>query len=327
MYKKMLAFLTVIVLLIVMVIFSATTGSLDVTLVELVQGLMTGSNEKVNVIKDLRLPRIIVALFAGAALAVSGALLQAVVRNPLAEAGIIGVSAGAAFMTILLLSIFPTLFFWSPLFAFLGGALAFLLVYSLSWKSGLNPLRLILVGVAINALFTGLSELFDYRGSYAVTSVSRATTSTLTMKTWGDVQIVVIYVSIGLVLALLLTVWCNLLLLQDKTAFNLGLHVSWARLIISAVAILLAAVATAIAGVIAFIGLIVPHIGRLIVGSDYKLLIPFSALAGSLLILTADTLGRTIIPPNEIPASIIMAIIGGPFLIFLLRKSEQVYGT
>src|SRR5690606_37331499 len=125
--------------------------------------------EKVEVIKDLRLPRIIVSLFTGAALAVSGVLLQAVMRNPLAEAGIIGVSAGAAFTTILALSLFPTLFFWSPLFAFVGGAVACFLVYTLSWKSGLNPLRLILVGVAINAIFTGLSELFDYRGSYAVT--------------------------------------------------------------------------------------------------------------------------------------------------------------
>src|SRR5699024_6239714 len=157
-------------------------------------------NENVEIIKDLRLPRIIIALFAGAALSVSGVLLQAVMRNPLAEPGIIGVSSGAGFMTIIMLTFFPTLFFYTPLFAFMGGALAFLLVFTFSWKSGLNPLRMILIGVAINAIFIGLSELFAAQGSSLISSVS-VNTSTLSMKTWQDVKIMVLYGSIGLVLA------------------------------------------------------------------------------------------------------------------------------
>lgn len=327
MNKKLVSFITVTILLILMTVYSAVSGSIKVSAVELIQGLVTGSNENVQVIKDLRLPRIIIALFAGAALSVSGALLQAVMRNPLADPGIIGVSSGAGFMSILIVSIFPTLFFYMPLFAFLGGALAFFLVYTFSWKSGLNPLRMILIGVAINAVFTGLSESFNYRGSYAVTSISAATTSTLSMKKWGDVEVMVLYGSIGLLLAFLVYGWCNYLALEDKTAKNLGFRTNQARLIISIVAVLLASVATAIAGMFAFVGLLVPHIGRLLVGTDHKVLIPFSALTGALLILTADTLGRTIIAPNEIPASILMAIIGGPFLIFLLRKSDRIYGN
>lgn len=326
MNKKVISFITVILLLFLVTIYSAVTGSIEVSFFELIKGLMTGENEEVQVIKDLRLPRIIIALFAGAALSVSGVLLQAVMKNPLADPSIIGVSSGAGFMSMLMVSIFPTLFFYMPLFSFIGGAFAFYLVYTFSWKSGLNPLRMILVGVAINAVFTGLSQVFSFRGSYTVTSINQVTTSTLSMKTWNDVNVMVIYGAVGLILAFLLYSWCNHLALGDKTARNLGIHVNRTRLIVSAVAVLLASIATAVAGMFAFIGLLIPHIGRMLVGTDHKVLIPFSALSGALLTLTADTLGRIIIAPNEIPASILVAVIGGPFLIFLLRKSERIYG-
>lgn len=324
--KKMLSFVGVIVLLIVVIIQSAITGSIKVTPFELIQGLFTGTNDDVAIIKDLRLPRIMIALFAGAALSVAGVLLQAVMRNPLADPGIIGVSAGAGFMSILVVALFPTLYFFVPLFAFLGGALAFFLVYSLSWKSGLDPLRMILIGIAVNALFTGLSQGIGFSGSALTQSMSQTMTSTLTMKKWSDVDVIVLYGTIGLVLSFGVYAWCNYLALEDRTAKNLGVNVNLARFIISLVAVLLASVATSVAGLFAFVGLLVPHIGRSLVGTDHKVLIPFSALAGALLILTADTLGRTIIAPNEIPASIIMAVIGGPFLIFLLRKSDRIYG-
>ena len=318
--------MTVSILLILVTIYSVTTGSIEVPLPELVKGIFTGTNEDVQVIKDLRLPRVIIALFAGAALSVSGVLLQAVMKNPLADPGIIGVSSGAGFMSMLMVSIFPTLFFYMPLFSFIGGAFAFYLVYLFSWKSGLNPLRMILVGVAINAVFTGLSQVFSFRGTYTVTSINPVTTSTLFMKSWNDVEVMVIYGSIGLVLAFLLYSWCNYLALGDKTARNLGINVNRTRLIVAIVAILLASIATAIAGMFAFIGLLVPHIGRMLVGTNHKALIPFCALTGALLTLTADTLGRVIIAPNEIPASILVAVIGGPLLIFLIRKSDRIYG-
>lgn len=325
--KKVISFVVVIVLLVLTILYSAVTGSIDVSMMDLVKGLFTGGSDDVEVIKDLRFPRIIIGLLAGAALSVSGALLQAVMRNPLAEPGIIGVSSGAAFVSVLMISIFPTLFFYVPLFAFIGGALAFILVYSFSWKSGLDPLRMILIGVAINAVFTGLLQVLSFTGGSMVRSVSDMTMSNLSMKKWADVEIIVLYGSIGLVLALFVYGWCNYLALEDKTAKNLGLNVNLARFVISAIAVLLASVATAIAGMFAFVGLIVPHIGRVLVGTDHRLLIPFSALLGAWLILIADTFGRTLISPNEIPASIIVALIGGPFLIFLLRKSDRIYGN
>lgn len=327
MNKKVISFIAILLLLPAMIIYAATTGSLDISASDLIKGLLTGTNQQVDIIKDLRFPRIIISLMAGAALAVSGVLLQAVMRNPLAEPGIIGVSSGAGFFTIVMISLFPTLFFYTPLFAFIGGALAFLLVYTFSWKSGLNPLRMILIGVAINAVFTGLSELINAQGASSMMSNISVTTSTLTMKTWNDVHVITIYGSIGLILAFLVYAWCNHLALKDQTLKNLGFNINRARFIISIIAVLLAAIATAIAGMFTFVGLLIPHIGRTLVGTDHKVLIPFSALAGALLILTADTLGRTLMAPIEIPASIIMAIIGGPFLIFLLRKSDRIYGN
>ncbi len=326
MNKTYLSFIVVLLLIPLTVIYAATTGSIEVTVLELIKGLFVNADDNVAIIKDLRFPRIIISLFAGATLAVSGVLLQAVMRNPLAEPGIIGVSSGAGFVTILMVTFFPTLYFYTPLFAFIGGALAFFLVFTFSWKSGLNPLRMILIGVAINAVFVGLSELFTSGGTSVVNAVS-VTTSTLSMKTWNDVNIIGIYGSIGLILSIIFYRYANHLGLRDQTLKSLGFRVNLARLILSIIAVLLASIATAIAGMFTFVGLLIPHIGRSLVGTNHKVLIPFSALAGALLILIADTLGRIILAPMEIPASIIMAIIGGPFLIFLLRKSDRIYGN
>lgn len=320
MTKKVGSFIAVVLLLIAVIVYSAATGSIQMGFFEFIQAFFGESNSKMEAIRDLRFPRIIVALFAGAALSVSGALLQSVMRNPLADAGIIGISSGAAFVQLFIVSFFPMLFFMTPLLAFLGGAFACFLVFALSWKSGLSPLKLILVGIAINAMFTGLTEaLISFGGSLNVSAAS-VVGSNLTMRTWSDVTTIAIYGTIGLVIAFALYSWCNLLVLQDKTAKSIGFNVALARLIIAATAVLLAAVSVVTAGVISFVGLLVPHIARRLVGYDYKVLLPFTALLGALIILLADTIGRLIVAPLEIPASTIMAIIGGPFLIFLLRK-------
>ena len=327
MNKKVISFIIAIIVLIGLTLYSATTGSIDVSVIELLKGLFNNNNENVEIVKDLRLPRILISIVAGASLAVSGVLIQAVMRNPLAEPGIIGVSSGVGFISILIITLFPTLFFFTPLFAFLGGALAFILVYMFSWKSGLNPLRMILIGVAINAIFTGFTELFRMANPSSLTTSVSVTMSTLTMKTWNDVEVISFYGIIGLIAAFLLYSWCNHLGLEDKTLQNLGFRTNRARFLIAIVAVLLASVATAVAGMFTFVGLLIPHIGRSLVGTNHKVLIPFSAIIGAVLILLADTIGRTIMSPLEIPASILIAVIGGPFLIFLLRKSDRIYGN
>ncbi|ASB88243.1 iron ABC transporter permease [Bacillus sonorensis] len=327
MKKTWISFLIVIFLIVAVFIYSAVTGSIKAGPIELIKGLITGRSEQVEIIKDLRFPRMFVSLFSGAALSVSGVLLQSVMRNPLADAGVIGISSGASLLSLMAVTALPQFYFYTPIFAFLGGALACFLVYSLSWKAGLSPLRLILTGIAINAMFTGLTEAFVSICSYFNITINQSAVSNLTMKTWSDVHLIAVYGIVCIAVALCLSSWCNILALQDKTAKNLGIQVAKARIVISVIAVLLAAVTAAVAGVISFVGLLIPHIARRVVGSDHRVLLPFSALAGALLILTADTIGRTLVAPNEIPASTIMAVIGGPFLIVLLRRSDRINGN
>jgi iron complex transport system permease protein len=256
-------------------------------------------------------------------MAVSGVLLQAVIKNPLADPTIMGISSGASFTAILVTALLPSLYFLTPMFAFLGGILACVIVYSLSWKSGLNPLRIILVGVAVNSMFTGLISAFNSGTGSEYSGVASIVNANITMKTWSDLQTLLVYSVIGLILALIVSNQCNLLSLEDKTARSLGVNVTTARVVVSLVAVLLASISTAIVGTISFLGLIVPHIARLLVGSNHKVLIPYTILLGAFILLLADTLGRTIAYPYEISASVIMSIVGGPFFIFLLRRGDK----
>ena len=196
------------------------------------------------------------------------------------------------------------------------------MVYCLSWKGGLSPLRIILTGVAVDALFAGLSSAFN---SMSGGNMSGVVEANITQKTWDDVTTLVPYVVAGLFLACLFIGECNLMSLEDKTARSLGLNVNATRIVISLIAVLLASISTAIAGAISFLGLIVPHIGRILVGSDHRALVPFSALAGAFTFLLADTIGRTIAAPYEISAAVVMSVVGGPFFIILLRRSKK-YG-
>ena len=314
--KKTASFVVVALLLVATMIYAATTGTIQMGYFEFIEKLFAGDDQDMAAIIDLRFPRIVVAMLAGAALSVAGVLLQAIMRNPLADAGFIGISAGASFTQLVIVSFFPLYFFMTPVAAFAGGALACFFVFLLSWKSGLNPLKLILVGIAINAMFTGLIEVLLSFGA----SRSGITTSNLSLQTWADVSLIATYGGIGIVLALIVAKWCNVLVLSDKTAASIGFNVTTARIVIAAIAVLLAASSVVVAGVIAFVGILVPHIARRLVGYDHRVLLPFTALLGALIILIADTAGRTLFMPLEVPASTIMAIIGGPFLIFLLRK-------
>lgn len=324
--KAWIAFAAVLVILIVLCFISMNLGSLQVGFVALLKGLFVSYDPNVATIYDLRFPRIIISMLAGAGIAVSGVLFQAVLKNPLADPGIIGISSGAAFTAVLVTAFLPTLYFFVPIAAFFGGVVAFFLVYGLSWKGGLSPLRIILTGVAVNALFTGLSSVFQSMSGGNLSGVASIVEANITQKTWDDVKMLVPYIIAGLVLAMIFSQECNLLSLEDKTARGLGINVDTTRIVISLIAVLLVSISTAVAGSISFLGLIVPHLGRIFVGSNHKKLIPFSACLGACTFLLADTIGRTIAAPNEISAAIIMSVVGGPFFIALLRRSGK-YGN
>ena len=324
--RKITVFAITAAALLALFFVAVNTGSLQMTPEQLVSGLFVEYDDTVATIYDLRFPRIFIAMVGGAALAVSGALLQAVIRNPLADPGIIGVSSGASLAAVLVTAFAPALYYFTPLFAFAGGLIAFGLVYSLSWRGGLSPLRVILVGVAVSAMFSGISSAFSSGTGGTLSGVASIVDANITMKTWSDLQTLAGYAVAGLAIALLVTKRCDLLSLEDKTARSLGLDVNKNRLLISAVAVLLASISTAVIGPISFLGLIVPHIARLLVGTSPKWLVPYTMLLGAFILLLADTIGRTIATPYEISAAVIMSVVAGPTFILLLRKARGTYG-
>lgn len=324
--KRAAAFVVTIAALAVLFLVAVNTGSLQVSPEQLISGLFVAYDDTVSTIYDLRFPRIFIAMAGGAATAVSGVLLQAAIRNPLADPGIIGISSGASLVAVLMTAFFPALFLFTPLFAFAGGMVAFLIVYGLSWRGGLSPLRIILVGVAVSAMFTGIMAAFDSGTGSAMSGVASLVNANITMKTWSDLWTLLAYAAVGLVLALLAAKRCDLLALEDKTARSLGIDVNKNRLAISAVAVLLASISTAVIGPISFLGLVVPHIARLLVGTAHRVLIPYSIVLGAFCLLLADTIGRTVAAPYEISAAVIMSIVGGPVFILLLRKARANYG-
>lgn len=323
--KTVTSFVVMFFLLITLFFVAVNVGSLRVSAKELIRGLFVEYDENVSTIYDLRFPRIIISMLAGAAVSVSGVLFQAVLKNPLADPGIVGISSGAGFVSAVIVAFVPQFYFLAPIFAFVGGIIAFVIVYGLSWRNGLSPLRIILVGVAINSMFTGLLDTFNSMNGGNLSGVSSVINGNITMKTWEDVYMLLPYVVIGIIFALIFSRMCNLLSLEDKTARGLGINVNLMRILISLVAVLLASISTAVVGMVSFLGLIVPHIGRILVGSDHKRLIPFSVLLGASVFLLADTVGRTIAMPYEVSASVIMSVVGGPFFVILLRRVKK-YG-
>ena len=214
--RAVLSFVLMAVLLMVLFFAAINIGSLKVSFGELMRGLFVERIDEVATIYDLRFPRIIISMLAGAAIAVSGVLFQAVLKNPLADPGIIGISSGASFAAVLITAFAPGLYFFTPLVAFFGGVVAFLMVYCLSWKGGLSPLRIILTGVAVDALFAGLSSAFNQHERWNMSGVAHRR-SNITQKP-DDVTTLVPYVVAGLFLACLFIGECNLMSLEDKTA-------------------------------------------------------------------------------------------------------------
>ncbi len=311
----------------VLSITAITIGSAGYSFAEVWQALFTKDKTTAQVVVlNLRLPRVILALLIGASLSAAGALLQAVMRNPLADPGTIGVSAGAGTAAITILLIFPNLTLSLPLFAFVGAALACVLIYVLAWKGGVDPVRIILSGVAINSVLGGYNALLQLMNSDNLSGVLSFMNGSLSGMSWMHVRTMIVYAVIGLFLSVLCVKNANALQLGDEMARNLGVKVNASRICLSAVSAFLAAATVSVVGMIGFVGLVVPHISRMLVGSDYKVMLPTSILLGGAILLFADTVGRTIVPGMEIPVGIVMAVSGGPFFLYMLRKRGKFNG-
>ena len=324
--RRWISFAAVAVLLVVVFFFSLTEGSLKLGVGQILRGLFFSYDGEVARIYDLRFPRVFIAILAGASLATSGTLLQAVMKNPMTDPGIIGISSAANFVNSMVLALSPALMGWSPLLSIAGGLLAYFLIYTLAWDGGVRPTRLILVGVALNMTFIGIGEGIKSIMGRNLSTTQAIIEGNVAQKTWSDVRILFFYVIIFLIAALFTVRSLNLLSLEDKTARALGVRVDRDRFMVALIAIILASVTTAVAGVIGFLGLIVPHIGRVLVGGDHKYLLPFNMVLGSLILLFSDTVGRIVAYPYEIPAAVIMSVFGGPFFIALLKLGGENYG-
>ena len=300
---------------------SLTQGSSVITMSQIVELLLNpGTDPQSQIIWNIRMPRTIVGALVGINLSLSGAILQAIMRNPLADPHIIGISSGAGLAGVVIMILFPALEYLITPVAFVGAMLAAICIYILAWKNGIKPVRIILAGVAVSAfLSAGISGLMIFY-SDRVHGALMWMVGGLAARSWPHVNIILPYAIIGLVLALASAAYLNILQLGDEMARGLGVNVEVTRIVMTAIAALLAASAVSVVGLLGFVGLVVPHAARLLIGSDYRFLLPAAALLGVAIVTLSDTFARVIFAPIELPVGIIMAFLGAPFFLFLLRR-------
>lgn len=323
--KKSHILLIFILLFIISFFISLGNGAVKISPKEIISAIFF-EEDTVNhqVIYNVRLPRTVLAGLVGICLSLSGAILQGVMRNPLAGPNIIGVSAGGGLAALIILILFPELYYLVPGGAFVGSLLATLFIYVLAWKDGALPTRLILAGVAVSSLLNaGINALMIFHPD-RVAGVISFMVGGLSATTWIQVKMILPYVILGATLVLFLPTKLNILMLGDEVAKGLGLNVERTRFIFIILSSLLAGAAVSAVGLLGFVGLMVPHIARLFIGSDYRYLFPGSIFLGGIVVMLCDTLARVLFAPMEIPVGIIMSALGAPFFLFLLRRKGAV---
>lgn len=272
---------------------------------------------------QFRIPRTLTAAGAGAALAISGVLIQIAVRNPLADASIIGVSSGAGLGAMLLLYLLPSVsIYFLPGAAMIGAGMAALFIFMLSWKQGLNPSAVVLMGIAVSAVASAGIQILIVRQERLGNAGYIWITGSTYARGWTQVQTIGVFLLILVPLALWLARRFELLKLDDESATGLGLSVRNTRLLSMLVGVLLAAGAVACVGTIGFIGLIAPHMVRMITGHPLRRFMFLSALSGSVILVLADTIGRTVVAPTEVPSGLLVALIGTPYFLYLMYRTN-----
>ncbi|TNJ61590.1 iron ABC transporter permease [Paenibacillus hemerocallicola] len=308
-------------------IVSIGLGEMRISPVNVVRGVIgIGGDDYTLVIRKLRLPRVAVALLAGASLAAAGAILQGMIRNPLASPDILGVTGGAsvaaiAFMNYLLGTVTIRLL---PAAAMLGGIIVAGLLYALAWKRGVTPMRLVLVGVGVSALMSGMTTmllLFNPRNE-----ASQAyfwLTGSVYGANWEHVLTLLPWTALLLPWAFMLARQINVLQLGDEVATGAGSHVERNRLLLLLISVALAASAVSVAGGIGFVGLIAPHMARKLAGANFRVILPVAVLLGAIVVVLADLAGRVLFLPMDVPAGVFTSAVGAPFFIYLLYSRRN----
>ncbi|MEH7733085.1 FecCD family ABC transporter permease [Bacillus pumilus] len=329
-YKRTM--LMIFLAIVAVFLISLNTGEIRISPMDTLKTFFGfGSEMDELVLFEFRLPRMVIALLVGASIAVSGAIWQGVSQNGLADPGILGVNAGAGFAVVLFIFAFQGTMsnlgdftiFVLPLFAFVGAGFAAFLIYVLAWKKGITPVRLILTGIGVNAAFSAAIVVIQLKMSpndfnQAIVWLS----GSIWGSSWTYVLSVLPWMLIFLVLAFVRARYLNIMNLGDQLSYGLGISVHKERSLFMLIAVALAGASVAVAGSISFLGLAAPHLARKLVGPKHQGMIPASALIGALLLLLADTLGRVILAPSEVPVGLVVSALGAPYFIYLLMKTN-----
>ncbi|OZM56631.1 iron ABC transporter [Lottiidibacillus patelloidae] len=323
-YQKLIGLSFSFLFMLSLIGLSVGLGYANISLIDIIHSFIyfNTSNEHL-IIQTVRVPRALIAASVGASLAVSGVFMQTLTKNPLASPGIFGVNAGAGFFIVVAVTIFQVgnlqAFAW---ISFLGAAVASLSVYAISsfGRDGLTPLKITLAGAAITAMFGSFTQGLLVLNEVALEQVLFWLAGSVQGRKLELLLSVLPYLIIGGLLALIISPKLNVLAMGEDVAKGLGLKLGRIKIVMAIVVILLAGSAVAIAGPIGFIGIVIPHVAKKFIGIDHRWLVPFSAVLGAILLLSADIGARFIIFPQEVPVGVMTAIIGTPFFIFIARR-------
>ncbi|WP_179032055.1 FecCD family ABC transporter permease [Paenibacillus kribbensis] len=321
-YKLLGSALALVLCFVISMIF----GAAETTLHDLWLALASSAkDDKILILREIRLPRELAAILVGAAFAVSGTIMQGVTRNPLADPGLLGLTSGANMALALAFVFIPGINYFGIMVAcFLGAALGASLVILLgSMRRGnLSPIRIVLAGAAVSAFLYAISDGVSIAFKISK-DVSMWTAGGLIGTTWEQLQAIAPVILLGIIIALMLSNQLSILSLSDEVATGLGQNLVWIKGILFVLVIVITGASVALVGNMAFVGLMIPHIVRKMVGIDYRYILPFSAFAGATFMLLADTLGRTINAPYETPVAAIVAMLGLPFFLLVVRRGGK----
>lgn len=318
-----IAFLTII--LIIGVLMSISIGSTKIPLSDILSALKQGDQtlNTYRIIKFVRIPRTVAAVLAGCAFSVSGVILQSVLNNSLASPSVIGVNSGAGLFTVLIAAFFPTCFSLTTIAAFTGAIIAVLIVYFIAHKTGASRMGIVLSGVAVSSFIGAITDTVLTLKPNSIIARTAFLIGGFAGITMDKLAFAGLLIVLAIFITMILSYDMNILALGEDTSKSLGLKVVAYRFIFLILAAVLAGSAISFAGLIGFVGLIIPHVSRLVVGYDNRILIPVSALLGSVFTLFCDLLARVLFAPYEIPVGIILSFLGGPFFIYLLIKGKR----
>lgn len=305
-------------LLLVFAVVSLRLGAVPTPFGQLLDDLRSRS----GIVYDYRLPRLLIAIMVGMNMAVAGSILQGITRNPLAAPDLIGISAGGGIVIVVMILLVPNFSAAAlPVYSFCGAAAAGAIVYAIAYrKDGMTHDTLALSGIAVGSGLQALVSLLLVKYTPNAAQALTFLKGSLYARSWLHVQMIAPWTLIGIPVAFYASRYLMALLFDEITVKGLGVRTIAVRLFMLVLVVALAGSSVAVAGTIGFVGLVVPHMVRFLVGPDYRKVIPLSALLGALLVVLADTVGRTIMPPMEVPAGIITALLGAPYFIYLLLK-------